>query len=141
MAKLSKKLSKTDIRRRLSVPTSFLSSLPSFNGAHAVDFQAVDEGGKVWTFKCSIRRRRHPKPVLSKGWHPKPVLSKGWLAFVASKGLQAGDKIKFYKGTNDVATAHAYKVRAKREIKIFGCVLGYAPITAPVINSNKVSPT
>ncbi|KAB5524120.1 hypothetical protein DKX38_021869 [Salix brachista] len=122
MAKLSKKLSKTDIRKRLSVPTRFLSSLPSFNGAHAVDFQAVDEGGKVWTFKCSIRRLRHPKPVLSKGW----------LAFVASKGLQAGDKIKFYKETNDVAKAHAYKVRAKREIKIFGCVLGYAPITAPV---------
>ncbi|KAJ6340620.1 hypothetical protein OIU77_008393 [Salix suchowensis] len=131
MAKLSKKLSKTDVRRRLSVPTRFLSSLPSFNGANAVDFQAVDEGGKVWTFKCSIRRGRHPKPVLSKGW----------LAFVASKGLQAGDKIKFYKETNDAVTAHAYKVRAEREIKIFGCVLGYAPITAPVINSNKVSPT
>ncbi|PNS99891.2 hypothetical protein POPTR_015G015800v4 [Populus trichocarpa] len=130
MAKFSKKLSKTDVRKRLAVPTRSLSSLPSFDGAHAVYFQAADERGEVWTFKCSIRKRRHPKPVLSKDW----------LAFVDSKGLKAGDMIEFYKETNEAATAHAYKVRAERQIKIFGVVFGYAPITAISHDSSDVSP-
>ncbi|KAJ6868095.1 hypothetical protein NC651_033210 [Populus alba x Populus x berolinensis] len=83
MARFSKVLRKTDIQKRLSVPTGFLSSLPSFNGgAHAVDFQAVDGSGRVWTFRSSIRRNGHPKPVISRGW----------LAYVHSKSLKVGDK-------------------------------------------------
>ncbi|KAG6746638.1 hypothetical protein POTOM_049000 [Populus tomentosa] len=84
MARFSKVLRKTDIQKRLSVPTGFLSSLPSFNGgAHAVDFQAVDGSGRVWTFRCSIRRNGHPKPVISRGW----------LTYVHSKSLKVGDKV------------------------------------------------
>ncbi|KAL9337310.1 hypothetical protein Peur_069079 [Populus x canadensis] len=83
MARFSKALRKTDIKKRLSVPTGFLSSLPSFNaGGHAVDFQAVDGSGRVWAFRCSIRKKGHPKPVISKGW----------LAFVHSKSLKVDDR-------------------------------------------------
>jgi hypothetical protein len=120
MARFSKVLRRTDIKKRLSVPTGFLSSLPPFNGGgHAVDFQAVDGSGRVWNFRCSIRRKGHPKPVISKGW----------LAFVASKSLKAGDKVRFSKEKNEAgAKTHAYEIRAEKEIKIFGAVFGYAPI-------------
>jgi hypothetical protein len=67
MARFSKGLRKTDIKKRLSVRTGFLSSLPSFNaGGHAVDFQAVDGSGRVWAFRCSIRKKGHPKPVIQR---------------------------------------------------------------------------
>ena len=113
-------LRKTDIGKRFSVPIGFLSSLPSFNGGdHAVDFQAVDGSGRVWPFRCSIRKKGHPKPVISKGW----------LAFVVSKSLKVGDKVHFSKKKNEAgAKRHAYEIRAEKEIKIFGVVFGYAPI-------------
>ncbi|KAG5229551.1 hypothetical protein OIU76_022843 [Salix suchowensis] len=115
----SKVLRKTDIKKRYSVPTGFLSSLPPFNGGHAVDFQAVDGSGRVWPFRCSIRKKGHPKPVISKGWR----------SFVHSKGLKVGDKVQFYKKENEAgANKHAYEIRAEKEIKIFGAVFGYAPI-------------
>ncbi|KAI9380859.1 hypothetical protein POPTR_015G015650v4 [Populus trichocarpa] len=120
MARFSKALRKTDIKKRLSVPTGFLSSLPSFNGGgHAVDFQAVDGSGRVWAFRCSIRKKGHPKPVISKGW----------LAFVASKNLKVGDKVTFLREKNEAgAKTHAYEIRAEKEIRIFGAVFGYATI-------------
>ena len=97
MARFSKVLRKTDIKKRLSVPTGFLSSLPSFNaGGHAVDFQAVDGSDRVWAFRCSIRRNGHPKPVISKVW----------LAFVASKSLKVGDKVHFLKKKTTLAPKH-----------------------------------
>ncbi|KAF9671128.1 hypothetical protein SADUNF_Sadunf12G0015300 [Salix dunnii] len=85
MAGFSKQLTNTDIKKRLSLPTKFFKSLPSFNGGHAVSFEAMDEDGFVWTFQCSTRQEGHPKPVLSKGW----------LAFVRNKKLKVGDTIKF----------------------------------------------
>ncbi|KAJ6294877.1 hypothetical protein OIU76_022874 [Salix suchowensis] len=111
----SKVLRETDVKKRYSVPTGFLSSLPSFNGGHAVDFQAVDGSGRVWPFRCSVRKKGHPKPVISRGWR----------AFVDSKGLKVGDKVRFYKKNEAGANNHAYEVRAEKEIKIFGVVLGY----------------
>ena len=103
-------LRKTDIKKRLSVPTGFLSSLPSFNaGGHAVDFQAVDGSGRVRAFRCSIRKKGHPKHTA--------VISKGWLAFVASKSLKVGDKVQFLKEKNEAgAKTHAYEIRAEKEI-------------------------
>ncbi|KAG5229578.1 AP2/ERF and B3 domain-containing protein [Salix suchowensis] len=109
----SKLLRETDIKERFSMPTGFLSYLPSLNGGHAVDFEAVDGStGRVWPFRCSVRK---------KGRHPKPVISRGWRAFVNSKGLQVGDKVRLYKKINEAgANNHAYEIRAEKEIKIFG---------------------
>ncbi|KAJ6294875.1 hypothetical protein OIU76_022872 [Salix suchowensis] len=117
----SKLLRETDIKERFSMPTGFLSYLPSLNGGHAVDFEAVDGStGRVWPFRCSVRK---------KGRHPKPVISRGWRAFVNSKGLQVGDKVRLYKKINEAgANNHAYEIRAEKEIKIFGAVFGYAPM-------------
>ncbi|KAG5233730.1 B3 domain-containing transcription factor [Salix suchowensis] len=120
MTTCSKILSKTDTSKALSVPTKYLKSLPSFKGGHAVSFQAMDESGFVWTFKCSTRKKGHPKPVLSKGW----------LAFVRNKKLKVGDKIKF-SVLDPTAGVRFYRVQAEKEVKIFGAIFGYSPITAP----------
>ena len=120
MTTFSKILGKTDTSKTLSVPTKSLKSLPSFNGGHAVDFQAIDESGFVWTFQCSARK---------KGQYRKPVLSKGWLPFVRNKKLKVGDKIKFCLNQTAAATPF-YRVRAEKEVKIFGAIFGYSPIIA-----------
>ncbi|KAJ6881476.1 hypothetical protein NC651_028152 [Populus alba x Populus x berolinensis] len=119
MATFSKILGKTDTSKTLSVPTKYLKTLPSFNGGHAVDFQAIDESGFVWTFQCSTRKKGHPKPVLSKGWR----------AFVRNKKLKVGDKIKISLNQTAAATPF-YRVQAEKEVKIFGAIFGYSPIIA-----------
>ncbi|KAJ6748792.1 hypothetical protein OIU79_029804 [Salix purpurea] len=119
MTTCSKILSKTDTSKALSLPTKFFKySLPSFKGGHAVSFQAIDEStGLVWTFQCSVRKEGHPKPVLSKGW----------LAFARSKKLKVGDKIKL-SVLDPTAAVPSYRVRAEKEVKIFGAIFGYSPI-------------
>ncbi|KAJ6359374.1 hypothetical protein OIU76_000996 [Salix suchowensis] len=119
MTTFSKILGKTDTSKTLSLPTTYLNYLPSFKGGHAVSFQAMDEGGFVWTFQCSTRKKGHPKPVLSKGW----------LAFVRNKKLKVGDKIKL--SLDQTAATPFYRVRAEKEVKIFGAIFGYSPIVAP----------
>ncbi|KAF9671124.1 hypothetical protein SADUNF_Sadunf12G0014900 [Salix dunnii] len=123
MTTFSKILSKTDTSKALSVPTKYLKSLPSFKGGHAASFQAMDESGFVWTFQCSTRQKGHPKPVLSKGW----------LSFVRNKKLKVGDKIKFISVLDQTAATPFYRVRAEKEIRIFGAIFGYSPIIAPSI--------
>ncbi|KAJ6887936.1 B3 domain-containing transcription factor NGA4-like [Populus alba x Populus x berolinensis] len=119
MATFSKILCKTDTSKTLSVPTKSLKSLPSFKAGHAVEFQAIDESGFVWTFKCS---------TCKKGQYRKPVLSKGWLAFIRNKNLKVGDKIKF--SLNQTAATPFYRVQAEKEVKIFGAIFGYSTIMA-----------
>ncbi|KAG6745595.1 hypothetical protein POTOM_050093 [Populus tomentosa] len=120
MAQVSKILRKTDTKKRLSVPIRFLSSLPPFKlGSHAVTFEATDEKGEAWTFQCSIRKR---------GQYPKPVLTRGWVAFVKSKKLKVGDKVRFTKHMNRATATISYKVHAEKAIKIFGATFGYARI-------------
>ncbi|KAF9667328.1 hypothetical protein SADUNF_Sadunf15G0011400 [Salix dunnii] len=120
MEEFSKILRKTDTKKRLSVPIRFYKSFPPFkSGRHTVEFEATDEKGEPWAFQCSTRRS---------GLYPKPVLTRGWVAFVKSKKLQVGDKVRFIKCKNRATATISYKVRAEKEIKIFGAIFGYAPI-------------
>ncbi|KAJ6887918.1 B3 domain-containing transcription factor NGA4-like [Populus alba x Populus x berolinensis] len=122
MAEFSKLLTKTDIQKRLSLPTKCFKPLPSPKGSHGRDFPAIDESGFAWTFQCSTRKKGHPKPVLSKGW----------LAFVRHKELKVGDRVKFFKEKDQGGPATPfYRVEAEKEIKIFGVIFGYSPIVAP----------
>ena len=116
MAEFSKLLTKTDIQKRLSLPTKCFKSLPSLKGSHGRDFPAIDESGFGWTFQCSTRKKGNPKPVLAKGW----------LTFVRHKELKAGDRVKFFKvkDQSDTATPF-YRIEAEKEIKIFGVIFGY----------------
>ncbi|XVE67445.1 hypothetical protein DITRI_Ditri08aG0161500 [Diplodiscus trichospermus] len=79
----SKILKKTDIEKRLHVPTKKTKCFLNFGGKQKVDFKAIDEDGKVWTFGCSTRERGYPKPVLSKGW----------LQFVGWWKVEVDDKV------------------------------------------------
>ncbi|KAJ9171256.1 hypothetical protein P3X46_014646 [Hevea brasiliensis] len=116
MAIFSKSLTKTDITKKLSFPTKSLKYLPCFGIGHALDLHVRDESGHVWTFRCIIRKKNHPKPVLTKGWRK----------FASSKHLDAGDKIIFYE-QEDEATGAKYKIEVKKSIKLFGAILGYLP--------------
>ncbi|KAF5725858.1 hypothetical protein HS088_TW23G00588 [Tripterygium wilfordii] len=114
----SKILTKTDVEKRLSLPTKSLKSLPSFEVGRRcnVEFQAMDGNGRLWRFGCIIRKKGHPKPVLSKGW----------IAFVAHNKLQIGDQVKFYQEIANPG-ASQYKVEVKKAVKLFGVVVCYGP--------------
>ncbi|MFQ6661309.1 hypothetical protein Gotur_029512 [Gossypium turneri] len=81
----SKILTKTDIGKRLSVPSKKKRCFLNFDGRHQVDVKVKDDNGKDWLFGCSIRRGRDN--------YPKPVLSKGWLQFVRCWKLAVGDTV------------------------------------------------
>ncbi|EOX98130.1 hypothetical protein SCA6_006377 [Theobroma cacao] len=115
MKLFSKLLSQTDIRKRLSIPMKSFQSFPRFKAAHALDLQVKDESGVLWQFRLCIRKKNYLKPVFSTGWGK----------FVQSKNLQVGDKVKLYKEA-DQASGAQFKIKAKKAVKIFGVVFGYA---------------
>ncbi|KAH1040552.1 hypothetical protein J1N35_042295 [Gossypium stocksii] len=80
-----KKLTKTDIEKRLSVPSKKKRCFLNFHGRHKVAVTVKDDNAKDWLFGCSIRREKDA--------YPKPVLSKGWLQFVRCWKLAIGDTV------------------------------------------------
>ena len=88
----SKPLSRTDISKRLAIPTYSLSMFPPFqDGRHEIKLEVWDDDGKMWKFVCSIRKT---------GNYQKPVFSEVWLDFVRAKGLSVGDEVSLYKIEN-----------------------------------------
>ncbi|KAH1040551.1 hypothetical protein J1N35_042294 [Gossypium stocksii] len=85
---LMKRLSRTDIKVRLSIPTKKNRCFLNFRNGHKVEFKVKDDNGKDWVFCCSIRKK--------KGYR-KPVLSKGWLPFVRCWKLEIGDEVRVYR--------------------------------------------
>lgn len=115
MKLFSKFLSPTDIQKRLSIPMKSFASFPRFKVGHALDLKVKDETGNQWLFRLSIRKKHYLKPVFSKGW----------CKFVQSKNLKVGDKVKLYK-EEDEASGAQFKIKAKKTVRIFGVVFGYA---------------
>ncbi|XWS67491.1 hypothetical protein CRYUN_Cryun04dG0011200 [Craigia yunnanensis] len=93
----SKILTKTDIEKRLSVPTVKKKCFLNFRDQHKEEFKAIDMNGKVWLFLCSTRK--------TKGY-PKPVLSKGWLLFVRCWKLAIGDKVILHRKQDKAGKGH-----------------------------------
>ncbi|TYJ40839.1 hypothetical protein E1A91_A04G169500v1 [Gossypium mustelinum] len=83
---ISKNLTDTDIKKRLAIPTESLSSLPSFNGSHAVTIH-LRCNTRVWPIACTVRKQGYKKPVFSHGWRK----------FVVHNELRIGDRITIYK--------------------------------------------
>ncbi|KAB2088235.1 hypothetical protein ES319_A04G162000v1 [Gossypium barbadense] len=48
----TKKLTATDINKRLAIPGKILPSLPAFNGGHAVRIQLM-YGTEIWPIDCT----------------------------------------------------------------------------------------
>ncbi|XWS62434.1 hypothetical protein CRYUN_Cryun06bG0010500 [Craigia yunnanensis] len=93
-------LTKTDIEKRLSVPTVNKKCFLNFRGQHKVEFKVKDKNSKVWSFGCSTRK--------NKGY-PKPVLSKGWLQFVRCWKLAIDDGVILYR-KQDEAGKWPYRI-------------------------------
>ncbi|MBA0631166.1 hypothetical protein Godav_003184, partial [Gossypium davidsonii] len=83
----SKSLTGTEIKKRLSIPSNILPSLPSFNRSHAVRIKLM-YGTEIWPIICTIRKKGYKKPFFS-----GPL----WRNFVISKKLRIGDRIRMYK--------------------------------------------
>ncbi|MBA0854022.1 hypothetical protein Goshw_025044 [Gossypium schwendimanii] len=106
----SKKLTVTDIKKSLAVPTRSLPLFPLFNEGHKVTFPVLF-GTSRWTIDCTIRKM---------GYYKKPVLSgKPWLRFATANKLQVGDRFTLYK-VQDQGGSSYYRVKVGEEIHFFG---------------------
>ena len=108
---INKKLSKTDVEKRLAVP---MRALPEFQlqpGEYRREFEAVGiHDGRVWNFELAIRRE-DPKG------NPRPELrGSGWKSYVETKGLIEGDLINFKR------EGEQFRVEAilDRDFRLFG---------------------
>lgn len=115
MAIVSKELKKTDIEKRLTIPSKALKRFPSLGRNHVVTFKARDESGHPWEFQIYTRKGQK---------YSKPVLTRGWREFVCTKELTVGDRVEFDKEEKEQGGgAVMYRVRVVRAVKIFGYVL------------------
>ncbi|KAH1123092.1 hypothetical protein J1N35_006252 [Gossypium stocksii] len=110
MILLEKRLSKTDISRRLAVPMEYfnMEQFPkpgqSLEGNPREDFVVKDEKGCVWNLSCSIRKKPN---------HPKPVLINEWIQFVQSEKLREGDRVIIY-GEQDETGLMQLRIKAEK---------------------------
>ncbi|GMI87917.1 hypothetical protein HRI_002461000 [Hibiscus trionum] len=115
-----KNLKKTDVEKRMTLPSKSLKCFPPLIGdKHMVDFPVRDECGRVWKFRIYTRKKN--KKYL------KPVLTKGWREFVCSKRLCIGDRVAFYTEEEEAGSVK-YRVEVEKAVKIFGAVVGHEPI-------------
>ncbi|XVF45866.1 hypothetical protein PTKIN_Ptkin02bG0241800 [Pterospermum kingtungense] len=105
-----KTLTQTDIHKRFAIPTNSLMHFPGFRGRYSVDFNVKDKSHRLWTFRCSIRKRSYRKPVFSSGW----------LEFIRLNNLRIGDKITVRKEHSDVIGVGQYKIEVRRKITLLG---------------------
>ncbi|XVE48583.1 hypothetical protein DITRI_Ditri01bG0013000 [Diplodiscus trichospermus] len=98
----SKRLTETDIKKRLAIPMNILPALPDFNGNHAVEIH-LTYGTKEWRIFCSIRKNGYKKPVFSRGWRK----------FVICNNFNVGDELTLYK-VNDEAGASHYRLEVEK---------------------------
>ncbi|KAJ9174678.1 hypothetical protein P3X46_013297 [Hevea brasiliensis] len=107
----TKELSSTDVKSALSVPCHALDFFPVAEGAHSMQFEAVDITGFIWRFQLSTRSTgRYPKPVLLRSlWHP----------FIKKKDLVPSDKVMFFL-EHDQENGIRYRVMALKIIRLMG---------------------
>ncbi|KAJ6416203.1 hypothetical protein OIU84_004913 [Salix udensis] len=117
---IRKKLSKTDIDYRMSVPMKSLDAFGIRKGEHCREIGVTDIHGERKMFRCSTRRTDA---------YPKPVLSSGWTAFAKERGLRKGDEVTIFvmddiNGAEDLE----FQIQARRKMKLFGKVFWTAPL-------------
>ncbi|XP_011007873.1 PREDICTED: uncharacterized protein LOC105113408 [Populus euphratica] len=107
----TKKLKPTHISHALSLPTHVLDAFPIPEGAHMMNFDAVDATDNVWRFCLSTRLT---------GAYSKPVLLRSsWHRFVEQKGLAPEDRVVFFMQRDEANDMiRRYTVRAQRKVMI-----------------------
>ncbi|KAK2661788.1 hypothetical protein Ddye_000362 [Dipteronia dyeriana] len=94
----SKLITKTDVEKKLNVPTQAMKHFSIPEGKEFADFLVKDLKGEIWNFRLTI--------------HPMPALTDGWLEFVRAKDLVLNDIVTFYK------LADEYRVEVDSEYKL-----------------------
>ncbi|KAL9351063.1 hypothetical protein Peur_058318 [Populus x canadensis] len=104
----TKKLKPAHISHTLSVPTHVLEAFQFPEGAHMMNFEAVDATDNVWRFFLSTRLT---------GAYPKPVLLRSsWHRFVEQKRPCSEDRVVFFKERDEANDmVRRYTVRAQRK--------------------------
>ncbi|MBA0871889.1 hypothetical protein Goshw_001639 [Gossypium schwendimanii] len=97
-----RKLTYTDINKRLAIPKKILPSLPRFNRSHAVKIQLMS-GTKIWSIDCTVRKQGYKKPVFSGGWRK----------FVVHNELKIGDRVTIYRVQHQDGSSH-YRVEVEK---------------------------
>jgi hypothetical protein len=107
----TKKLKPTHISHALSIPIHVLEAFPIPDGAHMMNFEAVDATDNAWRFCLSTRLT---------GAYPKPVLLRSsWHRFVEQKGLAPEDRVVFFMERDEANDMiWRYTVRAQRKVMI-----------------------
>ncbi|XWS40383.1 hypothetical protein CRYUN_Cryun18bG0136500 [Craigia yunnanensis] len=75
----SKNLKKTDIEKRLTIPSKSLNYFPPLSDKHMMDFPVRDESGHVWKFRIYTRKKNN-------------------------KELRIGDRVAFYMDKDQAGT-------------------------------------
>ncbi|KAB2088232.1 hypothetical protein ERO13_A04G133251v2 [Gossypium hirsutum] len=105
----SKLLTDTDINKRLAVPSAIQSSLPPFNGGHALIFRFLHRT-RFWPILYSMRTKGYNKPVFS---------GRLWRNFVIYNNLNVGDRFTLYQVQVEDGSSY-YRVEVGREIDFLG---------------------
>ncbi|XVE94162.1 hypothetical protein REPUB_Repub01dG0258000 [Reevesia pubescens] len=113
----SKRLTDTDIKKRLAIPAKALPSFPDLNGSHALDIHLM-YGTKVWPIVCSIRKKGYKKPVFSSGWRN----------FVIHNNFNVGDRLTLYKVQDEDGSFH-YKVEVEKQARASGSNLSSSSLS------------
>ncbi|KAK3183090.1 hypothetical protein Dsin_030376 [Dipteronia sinensis] len=75
----SKLITKTDVEKKLIVPTQAMKHFSIPEGKEFADFLVKGLKGEIWNFRLTI--------------HPMPALTDGWLEFVRAKDLVPNDVV------------------------------------------------
>ncbi|KAJ6937756.1 hypothetical protein NC652_012149 [Populus alba x Populus x berolinensis] len=109
---LTKKLSQTDVKHRMTIPMESFKVFQIPQGKHSEQFDVIDiKTGRSWRFRCSTRK---------KDFYPKPVLSSGWIDYVREKGLGKGDKVSFFLVQKDGEEGLRLGVQAQKKLRLWG---------------------
>ncbi|KAK1575883.1 hypothetical protein Q3G72_009156 [Acer saccharum] len=93
-----KLITKTDVEKKLIVPTQAMKHFVIPEGKEFADFLVKDLKGEIWKFRLTI--------------HPMTALTDGWLEFVRAKDLVPNDIVIFYKLGDE------YRVEVDSEYKL-----------------------
>ncbi|KAJ6704547.1 hypothetical protein OIU85_030368 [Salix viminalis] len=117
----TKKLSKTDIDYRMSVPMKSFDAFRIRKGEHFKEIGVTDIHGERKKFRCSTRRTDH---------YPKPVLSSGWTAFAKERDLRKGDEVTIFVMDDVINGAEdlEFQIEARRKMELFGKVFWTDPL-------------
>ncbi|KAJ0049251.1 hypothetical protein Pint_16892 [Pistacia integerrima] len=101
-----KKLTRTDITSKLSVPRWCLNEFPPFEQGRHFQHLIVKD-----LEEPHIERYSYLRLAIRRRGYAKPVIAGGWLQYVKRKGLKPGDVVLFFKEENEATSEVNYGIK------------------------------